>query len=61
MAQIAGRLTEVDMNTIGMPMKDTAELMVVCRQTLYNKIQVSANPLFQLDSHSEYYIALNLS
>ena len=54
MAQIAGCLTEVDMKTIGMPMKDTAELMVVCRQTLYNKIQVSGNPLFQLDPHSEY-------
>ena len=55
MAQRVGRpLTEVDMKTIGMPMKDTAELMGACRQTLYNKIQVSGNPLYQLDPHSEY-------
>ena len=51
MAHRVGRpVTEVDMNavrylkTIGMPMKDIAELLGVSRQTLYNKIQVSGNP-----------------
>ena len=50
MAHGLGRpVTEVDMNavrylkTIGMPMKDIAELLGVSRQTLYNKIQVSGN------------------
>ena len=51
MAQRVGRPeTEVDMDavkylkTIGMPMKDIAELMGVSRQTLYDRIQVSGNP-----------------
>ena len=49
MAQRAGRpLTEVDTNAvkylkiIGVPMED---IMSVSRQALYNKIQVSVNPI----------------
>ena len=50
MTQRAGHpLTEVDMKalkylkTIGMSMKDIAELLGVSCQTLYSKIQVSGN------------------
>lgn len=51
MAQRVGRpASEVDMDavmylkTIGLPVKDIAQLMGVSRQTLYNKIRKSGNP-----------------
>ena len=51
MAQGGGRpASEVDMDavmyleTIGLPVKDIAQLMGVSRQTLYNKIRKSGNP-----------------
>ena len=51
MAERVGRPTsEVDMDTvkylktIGMPVKDIAQLMDVSRQTLYNRIRKSGDP-----------------